>query len=138
MPHADGVPTWESDKVGERLMMKLPKQFKPLFEGKHESLSEAHGQAMAEWARGTKREAPAQPRITTSESTIVERAVAFKDALKRAKTIDQLEKTYNGDKGNEIRTKLDDLNAVEVIKDLALTFESRLAELSELAEVPRA
>lgn len=52
-PKAGGVPQWRSDFVGERLMMKLPRQFENLFaEGR--PLDEAHGQALAEWARGTK------------------------------------------------------------------------------------
>ena len=57
-PQARGVPQWRSDFVGEKMMMKLPKQFEALFaDGR--ALDEAHGQALAEWARGTgKAEAP--------------------------------------------------------------------------------
>lgn len=53
MPKSGGVPQWRSDFVGERLMMKLPKQFEQLFADSR-PLDEAHGQALAEWARGGK------------------------------------------------------------------------------------
>lgn len=50
-PKSNGVPQWRSDYVGEKLMMKLPKQFEQLF-AEARPLDEAHGQALAEWARG--------------------------------------------------------------------------------------
>lgn len=50
-PKSNGAPQWRSDQVGERMMMKLPKQFESIFpEGK--SLDKATGRALAEWARG--------------------------------------------------------------------------------------
>lgn len=60
-PQARGVPQWRSDFAGEKMMMKLPKQFEALFaDGR--ALDESHGQALAEWARGSgKAEAPAKP-----------------------------------------------------------------------------
>jgi hypothetical protein len=51
LPKADGVPTWRSDNVGERLMMKLPRQFRDIF-AKEQPLSEDIGRQLAEWARG--------------------------------------------------------------------------------------
>ena len=50
-PRADGVPTWRSDETGERLMMKLPEQFKHLLTS-GEPLCEDMGEAMAKWADG--------------------------------------------------------------------------------------
>jgi len=52
MPGSDGVPTWQSDKAGEALTMKLPKQFRPLFPTRKEQLTEEIGQKLAEWAAG--------------------------------------------------------------------------------------
>lgn len=52
-PKSGGVPQWRSDMVGERLMMKLPKQFEKLF-AESRPLDEAHGEALALWARGGK------------------------------------------------------------------------------------
>ena len=51
MPHADGVPTWRSDEVGERMMMKLPEQFKGIF-AEQRPLSEEIGAELAQWAQG--------------------------------------------------------------------------------------
>lgn len=50
-PRANGVPTWRSDETGEKLMMKLPEQFKHLLTS-GEPLSEDMGEAMAKWADG--------------------------------------------------------------------------------------
>jgi hypothetical protein len=58
-PRSDGVPTWRSDQIGERLMMKLPEQFKDIF-AETRPLSEEIGEAMAKWARGDA--APSTPR----------------------------------------------------------------------------
>jgi ABC-type dipeptide/oligopeptide/nickel transport system ATPase subunit len=51
-PKSNGVPQWRSDMVGERLMMKLPEQFKAIF-AENKSLDENIGQALALWAKGT-------------------------------------------------------------------------------------
>jgi len=51
LPRAGGVPTWQTDQPGERIMMKLPQQFMPLFEAR-EPLSEGLGAKLAEWAKG--------------------------------------------------------------------------------------
>lgn len=50
-PRAEGIPTWRSDHVGERLMMKLPAQFKSIF-AESAPLSEDIGRQLAEWAKG--------------------------------------------------------------------------------------
>jgi hypothetical protein len=51
-PKSNGVPQWRSDMVGERLMMKLPEQFKDIF-AESKSLDEEIGQKLALWAKGT-------------------------------------------------------------------------------------
>jgi hypothetical protein len=50
-PRSDGVPTWRSDHIGERLMMKLPAQFKGIF-AEQKPLDESIGRALATWAGG--------------------------------------------------------------------------------------
>lgn len=50
-PRSDGIPTWRSDHIGERMMMKLPAQFKEIFVEK-KSLDESIGNSLAAWARG--------------------------------------------------------------------------------------
>jgi ABC-type dipeptide/oligopeptide/nickel transport system ATPase subunit len=49
LPKADGFPTWTSDLMGERQMMKLPVQFKQLFANTTQ-LTEGVGEALATWA----------------------------------------------------------------------------------------
>jgi ABC-type dipeptide/oligopeptide/nickel transport system ATPase subunit len=51
LPGASGVPTWESNWAGERMMMKMPEQFKQLF-ATRKALDEDTGQEMALWAAG--------------------------------------------------------------------------------------
>jgi len=51
-PHANGVPVWESDRPGERMMMKLPEQFKGIFNQPGIQLDERIGHILASWAQG--------------------------------------------------------------------------------------
>jgi ABC-type dipeptide/oligopeptide/nickel transport system ATPase subunit len=51
LPKSGGVPTWQSENVGEKLMMKLPQQFISIF-ADAKPLDEATGRALAEWASG--------------------------------------------------------------------------------------
>lgn len=51
LPNSGGVPTWQSENIGERQMMKLPAQFKTIF-ADHKPLDESIGKQLAEWARG--------------------------------------------------------------------------------------
>lgn len=65
LPRSGGVPSWTSDHVGERQMMKLTEPFKSIF-AEHKPLDENIGRALAEWARGG---APAQPRQESSAAS---------------------------------------------------------------------
>ena len=51
LPRSGGVPTWNSDFIGERATMKLPKAFAPMF-NEPRPLDENMGAAMARWAAG--------------------------------------------------------------------------------------
>lgn len=53
MPGADGVPTWKSQEAGEKLMIKLPEQFRTMLMDGQTSLSEDVGEMLARWAAGT-------------------------------------------------------------------------------------
>lgn len=60
LPGARGVPTWKSDLVGERQMIKLPEQFLSLEEIKDKPLNQEIGAKLATWAEGgAKKQAPA-------------------------------------------------------------------------------
>lgn len=50
-PRADGVPVWQSDKIGEDFIIKLPNYLAPFIE-KGRPLSESMGAALARWAKG--------------------------------------------------------------------------------------
>lgn len=50
-PNSSGVPTWQSDALGEREIIKLPRQFRNVF-GPGVPFDEEQGQKMAEWAVG--------------------------------------------------------------------------------------
>ncbi len=52
LPAANGVPSWQTDYAGEKMMTKLPVQFKTLL-STNQPLSEDMGQTMAEWAKGS-------------------------------------------------------------------------------------
>ena len=51
LPGAGGVPTWSSDQVGERTMIKLPEQFMSLRD-REGPLDERVGRSLAIWASG--------------------------------------------------------------------------------------
>lgn len=51
LPGSNGCPAWQTEMPGERMMMKLPRQFANLFSGRGQ-LTEDVGAAMAEWSAG--------------------------------------------------------------------------------------
>jgi hypothetical protein len=54
LPGAGGVPTWSSEQMGERTMIKLPEQFLFLRD-RHAPLDEKVGAGLARWAAGKER-----------------------------------------------------------------------------------
>lgn len=69
LPRSGGVPTWRSDAIGEKLMMKLPSYFEPIF-AKEQPLSEDIGQRLAEWAVGGARAAAALAPAAASDGAV--------------------------------------------------------------------
>jgi hypothetical protein len=70
-PAARGIPNWSPAEVGERMMVKLPTQFRDVFRD-GEPLNEAHGEAMARWAMGDaagKSAAPPRAAMTRDDLT---------------------------------------------------------------------
>ncbi len=64
LPAAGGVPTWFSEQIGERTMIKLPEQFESLRDYKG-PLDEKVGKKLALWAAGKAR--PGKQETTTEE-----------------------------------------------------------------------
>jgi ABC-type dipeptide/oligopeptide/nickel transport system ATPase subunit len=52
LPNAGGIPTWQTNEPGERMMIKLPEQFRKLLLAERVPLSEELGERMAQWAAG--------------------------------------------------------------------------------------
>lgn len=52
LPNAGGVPTWRSDYIGEKQMIKLPEQFRQQLFSAEKPLSEETGEMLARWAAG--------------------------------------------------------------------------------------
>jgi len=50
-PSSGGVPSWQPEEKGEKAIIKLPGQFRSIFE-KREPLSEDIGEKLARWAAG--------------------------------------------------------------------------------------
>lgn len=66
LPSANGVPTWKSDYPGEKMMMKLPEQFKDMFADAPQ-LDEGIGAKLAEWAGGSAPKVDKKPSPPTKE-----------------------------------------------------------------------
>lgn len=89
MPGAGGVPTWQSDQLGERMMIKLPEYFRTIFSGRDgKPLDEDVGQQLAEWSAGSKPEPKTEVKPLTTDQ--VDKLV---DALDVA-NLELLEKAY--------------------------------------------
>lgn len=93
LPGANGVPAWQSEFSGERAMMKLPEQFKPIF-AKPEQLSEDIGEKLARWAAGAPVSTPhGQTMDKQSSQEPVDAMIANYDRCPDRDTFDALEKT---------------------------------------------
>jgi AAA domain len=62
LPGAGGVPTWHPQMPGERLMVKVPEQFRKFVKDDGPPLDEAFGAKLADWARGNE-ELPSAPKL---------------------------------------------------------------------------
>lgn len=72
-PNCGGIPSWHSEEMGEKAIIKLPVQFKSIFE-KEEPLSEDIGAKLAEWAAGGAKPAPsAVPSVTINDVSRTEK-----------------------------------------------------------------
>lgn len=75
LPGAGGVPTWASEQIGERTMIKLPEQFEAL-RNRNAPLDEETGARLARWAEGAAKTSPPKDAPVPSD----ERSFAAKDA----------------------------------------------------------
>lgn len=137
MPRAKGVPTWNPEKPGERLMVKLPGYFDGIFRD-GEQLNEEHGRAMARWAKGDAAPPSAPPATTTPTerearskeniTTLASRVSVFKQFLAASSSVKQFDQRWNRSESVALRGELDDetLDKLEVEKlDLRELVEKR-------------
>jgi energy-coupling factor transporter ATP-binding protein EcfA2 len=71
-PNCGGVPEWSPTEPGEKVMVKLPEQFRALF-AQRRPLDEETGEALAKWAAGT--ETPTVGRATAATSKLIARII---------------------------------------------------------------
>ena len=77
LPNANGFPTWNPIEAGERLMVKLPEQFKELYAGDSWQLNEHAGEVMARWAAGVKPVDQTAIALLTNNYALVKDATEF-------------------------------------------------------------
>ena len=132
LPHANGFPTWQSECKGENMMMKLPEQFKPIFDGKNIQLNEDIGEQLAQWAKGdskvTKKTAPPKPceELEQLEKFLADGLVPDKMVKIRGKEVYLLQKAKGaieylkglpGEFNNTTAGYMDILSVIQLIKD---------------------
>lgn len=65
-PGSNGVPLWQPEETGEKAMIKLPAQFRQIFE-ERQPLSEQIGEQLAAWAAGGSQPSQSATRPATSQ-----------------------------------------------------------------------
>jgi len=131
MPGANGVPTWNPENVGEKLMRKLPEQFKKMFsatEGK--PLSEEHGRLMAEWAKGgSAGKPPRQSPPPPTDKTLVERVDVAVGRISTKATAEKVNQAY--DACSQLITELVSAEQGALLDKLVGARDDRLRELAK-------
>ncbi len=151
LPGAEGVPTWRPEHVGEKLMSKLPEQFRSLATNPR-AFDEKMGADLATWARGgasprpqptqqvdrtsddfpgDRRDAPRQQtQATTQEVPLGERIASFLRRVAEAPNETKLIAIKNA--SEKLRTDVD-LADPERLLDMDEAYEARLEALREAA-----
>jgi ABC-type dipeptide/oligopeptide/nickel transport system ATPase subunit len=120
-PGSEGVPTFKSDMSGERQFLKLPGQFRALFQEK-KSLDEHTGHALATWARGgTAAPSVRQPADGAAD---VPSAAAYHQRWAKiilaATRPDHLGATWNGEKNLHKQIAWTDEHPYEILKSAVM------------------
>jgi len=127
LPGADGVPVLNSEFEGERAMIKIPSQFRGMFDPRQpRQLSEEMGTALASWAAGT--EAPAD----VSAADLIKSYEACSDAA----TYRQLEESRKRVWGKATRDEKAALKKAADDAKEAIEASSAVHEADEHGEVP--
>jgi ABC-type dipeptide/oligopeptide/nickel transport system ATPase subunit len=135
MPGAKGVPTWQTENVGERMMIKPARQFNSIF-AEQKPLDESIGRALAAWARGGSPVSPpeqtaksAAPETSSSPDTSgaadqIPTAAAYSDQwakmILNATRPDQLASTWNSQKALHKKIAWTDQHTYEGLRSAVL------------------
>jgi len=108
LPAAKGIPTWQTENVGERMMIKPARQFDNLF-AEAKPLDEATGRALAEWARGGTAAPVHQPAGAADEIPSAKEYLArWKATIEAATDAEKLAKLWNYQKPMRNKIQWDD------------------------------
>lgn len=89
-PNSGGRPSWHSDEMGEKAIIKLPQQFREIFSA-DKPLDEATGAAMSRWAGG---DAAPPPQPKEPEEVTPEDKAAYLKLLGQAPNMMALQDTF--------------------------------------------
>lgn len=142
LPGAQGVPTWKSDNVGERQMMKLPEQFRSLMDNPR-PLDERMGKDLALWAKGADQPASAATRDAPGEATqpgaggaaptLAQRAEAFLRRQAAATTSVKMGSVWAA--SAQLRDELD-LADPETLAEITEAYNAHLVEIEDAERAP--
>ena len=95
LPNSGGIPSWHPAEMGEKMMVKLPQQFKELFKVSR-PLDEEIGSRLAEWSRGSSAD---RPTVIVSPSPSApppsELCAAFLSGLHRCESLAELKQAWS-------------------------------------------
>jgi hypothetical protein len=106
LPGAYGRPTWQSDEIGERAMIKLPHWAQRMLGKEGKPLDREFGARLAKWAQGTDTTTPEERQAEDAEPRHRD-AAARSEFVHLYKTLSEQERTGLGI--SKAITSLDDL-----------------------------
>lgn len=122
LPGANGVPTLASDYPGERQMIKIPGQFRQLF-NTAKQIDESLGEALAQWAKGDSAETP----LPSVEELLLAYVACSDSATFRALEEQRRKIWGNAGKANQA-----------LLKAESEATSARIAQASDAPEEPKA
>lgn len=128
MPGAAGVPTWAPEHAGERMMSKLPEQFRSLANNPR-AFDEQMGADLARWAQG---KPPGGPAGTSGNApaaatmSLPDRVAAFVRRVNEAPNEVKLQAIKNA--AGQLRDDVE-TGAPELIQEMDDAFDAKLAAL---------
>lgn len=133
LPGAGGVPTWDSDAVGERTMIKLPEQFAALRQ-RSAPLDEKVGERLAKWAAGEPTPVSTKPEPDERTFQATDSDNTQPEAAAEQTLADQLgldEPTAAQTKAADLKAALDTAKDAKAVDAAVAEYEKHKRELDE-------